>query len=1045
MQSTIILVQKTSSKYYFLLIRNFFRNFAKSNFGIMDWHKWIVLLLLVLACESMSAQYMLAIDDRFCVVQEDEVTIDVALNDNVYELLGENHYELITMPAGGVLTVVDEHTFVYAGDVGFYGLDSFYYRVSCGGYLDTARVYVVVQPFPDNLSNVYCPGRSRRLQWGIRQKWSAAHEVFNQVSPLVGDLDGDGVPEIVCVDHDSCTWVNPNICKQLVVFKGNTRELITKIYVPQGFTGFNAAPFGLCRINENRALVVVACLDHKLRAYDINYAGGEDGPMHLVWESDSNTRSNNYTTLGFADFNHDGYPEVYCGPSVFDAATGTKLCSDHHISNFGSTSAHYGYKIDCSFAADVTGDDNLELICGNKVYGINITDRSQPSNQMVLLETCPAIDTIPGDGHVGVADFNLDGHLDILISIRQYPIVYDSVHHFYRSMVDSGTVFFYVWDVYNHTVSEAVRIKTDHSGKSVPLIGDLDGDDSLEVVICCKPIIRNTHTGCLLGYKYHADSRTFTQMWDYLIDEDTYSVAQTLFDFNQDGLSELVVCDQSRIRIVNASGKSHITGRDTAACYVLANYPCTEVSVMQCPIVVDADNDGNTEIIYVGDNHLHGLTHQGDVWAKTRKVWNQYLYNSTCVNGDLTIPRYVFNNAYGFVDFDDPNRLNRPFNNFMVQAPMVDQYGRTYQDATDAVVDSAAAVRENNGMEITVSYRNAGRIPLQPHRITIYNNHPDGGVLAMSDELSSLSVGEQRSVSLQVSAEQIVAHPELYQFLVSINDAGSGLAQFGNQVYECDTANNRAFLPYDTTFTRITFRDTVERVICAGDSIAEHVIRLGREETLVAGTTEYTLVCNGPYDNWEHIRWDTVHTMYLTIHPYPEITIDCVVDSEINAVYLNANTDADWHQWSASPADNSIIAQQYELSIETSPRTDTRYELTAYFSDYPRCKSEESVFVRGLSSTVPEGDVWVPNAFTPEEKNNATFKVQINRIVDYEIYIFDRNGLQLYHSVDIDSPWDGTSRGNLCPQGNYVYLIRYRESSNKQLWHEKKGNVLLLR
>ena len=95
-----------------------------------------------------------------------------------------------------------------------------------------------------------------------------------------------------------------------------------------------------------------------------------------------------------------------------------------------------------------------------------------------------------------------------------------------------------------------------------------------------------------------------------------------------------------------------------------------------------------------------------------------------------------------------------------------------------------------------------------------------------------------------------------------------------------------------------------------------------------------------------------------------------------------------------------------------------------------------------------KGDIWVPNAFTPRRRSaghNHLFKVGHNNVVEYEIYIYSREGLFVFHSTDPDISWDGTYNHNDCIVGSYVYLIRYTTKKYPKIVREKKGSVLLIR
>jgi len=94
------------------------------------------------------------------------------------------------------------------------------------------------------------------------------------------------------------------------------------------------------------------------------------------------------------------------------------------------------------------------------------------------------------------------------------------------------------------------------------------------------------------------------------------------------------------------------------------------------------------------------------------------------------------------------------------------------------------------------------------------------------------------------------------------------------------------------------------------------------------------------------------------------------------------------------------------------------------------------------------GDIWVPNAFTPGRRSagqNSLFKVKYNNILEYEINIYTREGLLVFHSTDPDISWNGTYNYKDCKSGSYVYVVRYATKKHPKLVLEQKGMVLLIR
>lgn len=66
-------------------------------------------------------------------------------------------------------------------------------------------------------------------------------------------------------------------------------------------------------------------------------------------------------------------------------------------------------------------------------------------------------------------------------------------------------------------------------------------------------------------------------------------------------------------------------------------------------------------------------------------------------------------------------------------------------------------------------------------------------------------------------------------------------------------------------------------------------------------------------------------------------------------------------------------------------------------------------------------------------------------LMDGEIWIFDRRGAQVWYSNDIHARWDATYGGTPLPQGTYVYTLRYRQTSDPEVWLRKTGSVTVLR
>ena len=89
--------------------------------------------------------------------------------------------------------------------------------------------------------------------------------------------------------------------------------------------------------------------------------------------------------------------------------------------------------------------------------------------------------------------------------------------------------------------------------------------------------------------------------------------------------------------------------------------------------------------------------------------------------------------------------------------------------------------------------------------------------------------------------------------------------------------------------------------------------------------------------------------------------------------------------------------------------------------------------------------IYFPNVFTPGMDDNNRFAPIYTGIVDYEIWIYDRQGMLVYYSTEPQPGWDGTHNGSPCRQATYVYHCRYRNQLMPKGYLTATGTVTLLR
>jgi len=89
--------------------------------------------------------------------------------------------------------------------------------------------------------------------------------------------------------------------------------------------------------------------------------------------------------------------------------------------------------------------------------------------------------------------------------------------------------------------------------------------------------------------------------------------------------------------------------------------------------------------------------------------------------------------------------------------------------------------------------------------------------------------------------------------------------------------------------------------------------------------------------------------------------------------------------------------------------------------------------------------LFIPNVFTPSLSTNSTFRAYGKGILEFYMVIYNREGNKIFESHDMEEAWDGTHNGTACPQGSYVYRIRYRGERVPDGWIDATGSILLLR
>ena len=162
------------------------------------------------------------------------------------------------------------------------------------------------------------------------------------------------------------------------------------------------------------------------------------------------------------------------------------------------------------------------------------------------------------------------------------------------------------------------------------------------------------------------------------------------------------------------------------------------------------------------------------------------------------------------------------------------------------------------------------------------------------------------------------------------------------------------------------------------------------------------------------------------------------------AITFNAFvTDAVIHnEWQMSN-DEEFEDITYRINEQNFTYTFTNEGMT--YVRYIGSNSDGSCETVGDVYTVSIGasELLVPNAFSPNDDGvNDIWKISYRSLIDFECWIFDKQGHQLYHFTDPAGGWDGKRNGKAVKPGVYYYVINATGSDGKK--YKKSGDINII-
>ncbi len=481
-------------------------------------------------------------------------------------------------------------------------------------------------------SDVACEVRPDFDRIELAQEWhftgvDVAGATWKQViaSPVVGDLSGDGVPDVVVPVYTGTTWDNPII----VGLSGDSGDVL---FVIDRTPGFEPEGEGIALANFDTTDAALE-LVYRLDAGGIRMMDG-DGTTELALRTGPNERG----TVETADFNHDGVPDVVVGCRVLDGRDISDATMD--IISYGACPSG-GWE--APVIADLDGDTEPELT--NGLIALN-HDGSPLWGGGV-------------NGNVAIADLDADEAPEVIVVGAGRVSVLDGATG--AMLIGAGG-----------SIVDGVFAIPGGGNGGPPTVADFDGDGLPEIATagkgayavydpdCFDPPARTGGDAC--------PSTSFLRWQAPTQDISSSTTGSSVFDFQGDGVAEVIYNDECFLHVYD--------GRDGTE-ILMDPVPNSSRTAYEYPIVVDVDADGNSEIVVVANNDqavardhcptayasalgvavdelpadiaegtfgvfVYGDTH--DRWVPTRPIWNEYSYHVTNVSASGTVPAREVNN-----------------------------------------------------------------------------------------------------------------------------------------------------------------------------------------------------------------------------------------------------------------------------------------------------------------------------------------------------------------------------------------------------------------
>ncbi len=627
-------------------------------------------------------------------------------------------------------------------------------------------------PQPDPLTCTTVPSFS---QLTVTTEWSFTDDEIISI-PVVGDLSGDGVPQVVVnlTRQDGGSWPSGNIA----VLSGVTG--LEQFRIPHDPANNQWGSHGRSTIamgdvsGDGHPDILYASREVNSSGQSLIVAVGPFGSLLWVSHDDVLTQypiTVQNAAITLANFDDDPEAEIVVGAVLLDN-DGRVVWDQGGSGAGGGYGSNLGYTGGISAVADLDGDGVPEIVSGRDAWKVDWVPGANPGDPPTVNVTNYWTYAGP-DGYPAVADFDGDGHPEVvLVGSSQVAILNGQTGELYCGVDPTDAVC--QGDPTQRTAALPIPGGTTSNRGGPPTIADFDADGRPEIGVAggyAYSVYDLNRPGEVIvqpaGDPVPAAGALFVRWSRATQDLSSNATGSSVFDFQGDGAAEVVYADECFMRVYS--------GTDGTP---LVEIPNSSATIHEYPLVVDVDGDGNSEILIVANTQAGcanpariGLSAYGDAndeWVPTRRVWTQHTYHVTNATSDGNVPLT-----------ESDNWTMAGLNNYRQNVQ-----GDGVFNAPDLTLELTVGLGlcSQGQLELRARVANAGALGVLPGAdVTFYQgSDASGPVLGTATTTVPLLPGASTVVTLALSAPTA---PTDYFATVAGNSASL-------RVDECDETNN---------------------------------------------------------------------------------------------------------------------------------------------------------------------------------------------------------------------------------------------------------------